>query len=351
MLTPDKLVTRVRAVPWFDDRYYEIVFANGEKDLLVSVSTVVDEWPDDGLARFRGDVGNREADMRMGEAADRGSRIHQACNIIVRGGIVLFQHPDDAPQDGELNEQNRLIIQQCKATDTPYFLMWDQVEFVAAWRFYQWHDRVRPDYMAAEKIVYSLEHRIAGRLDFQAYHEGGTYFVSGAKPVDIPHGVGVWDYKSGYLNEPKFRAQLAGYAECIEQTEGVQVDFTGIIHLKAQTTAKEGIEGVKTIVVGRDQWKEDFGTFLNLKRLFEIKHPNDKPKIFSFPSYLIRGDATRLVPSGFVQPAMSDVVDVAAGPLEPMNVTPGQPEPELALKGEENGKKRYRGKKHDVPVQ
>ena len=102
-------------VSWFDDRFYRcnlskqiitkiqkrIKSINPDYELTVigndiflpSVTTILSSSPKEWLGRWRGQVGNWEADRIMNEALDKGSKIHAAFANLIEGAIILFNNP------------------------------------------------------------------------------------------------------------------------------------------------------------------------------------------------------------------------------------------------------------------
>ena len=83
----------VKLIQWFDSRFYQIQYEENEKqieDYYASTTTKLGASPKLWLAEWRGDIGNREANLRMNEAADRGKRIHNGWYILHNGGIVIY---------------------------------------------------------------------------------------------------------------------------------------------------------------------------------------------------------------------------------------------------------------------
>ena len=53
-------------------------------------AVLTDQWINAETTEIERDIGNREADLRSKEAADRGSRVHHACQSLMEGGRVIF---------------------------------------------------------------------------------------------------------------------------------------------------------------------------------------------------------------------------------------------------------------------
>lgn len=95
-VTPQReggIIKDILQVDFFDNRYYKFTFLNDTVRWIPSVSTKLREWKDDGIDRWRGNVGNEEADRRFEQAGEEGTLVHHACFLLATGGAVLYQPP------------------------------------------------------------------------------------------------------------------------------------------------------------------------------------------------------------------------------------------------------------------
>ena len=79
----------IKQVSYFDEHWYRFE-TNSGVIFLPSVTTKLGVVNKSFLARWRGDIGNREADMRLFEGQERGSRLHRAFETFCKGGTVVF---------------------------------------------------------------------------------------------------------------------------------------------------------------------------------------------------------------------------------------------------------------------
>jgi hypothetical protein len=298
-----ELIKSIKLVSYWDDHYYQATLLNGEKGFLTSVTTYLNALSSDFLPRWRGDVGNREADLRMNEAADRGSRLHYAYTLFARGGVVLFQPPEWQSPDVELKEQNEILIRQCKANDIPFFILHNQDEMVQMNRIAAWFEIVKPEVEASELIIYSLTHDFAGTLDLKFSTTGGKFAVNGADGLELPAGRYIADFKTGQEND-SHALQLAAYLVADEECLGEKVDGAMIIYTNTKT--KKGIEGLKTSFFSRAELDSSFETFKRIQEIWKFQHPNAAPKLFSFKSVEYRPMENDIL-TGFVQPKTQEV--------------------------------------------
>jgi excisionase family DNA binding protein len=263
------------SVEWYDDRYYHLqteVDGQPVDEYLPSVTTYLEAAPKPYLTRWRGDIGNREADRIMREAADRGSRVHHACYTITGGGYVVLDDP----------KHPRYTPAELSAMGENTFVLRDQVEYHMAWKWAEWLRRVRPKVLLSEATVYSLKHFFAGTMDNKLLIDGGVYDVNGSKPVFM-EGTYVHDLKTGKSISDDFWMQLSAYVIGAEEG-GDKIDGAIITHLNAQT--KAGIPGLSTYVRTREELAKDFEDFQAVQKVWRRSNENMKPKIFSLPDFL-----------------------------------------------------------------
>lgn len=276
----------IKQVEWFDDRYYKINVSENKDnpafEYFASATTKLNVVAKPWLARWKGDVGNREADLRMFEAGERGTRIHHAWYTLASGGSVIFnpwQRPNYSPKKIEEmtdKEMGNLAVMQYQDE------MWDVLKLKT------WFDIVKPKILGNEMAVYSLVHKDAGTLDNLFEIVEGDYEINGAKPLRLPSGVYVVDLKTGSLDEDAFM-QLACYANCVNENRKDLQAVTGTLILHTGSSVKKGIEGLATVYHEQSEVDKDFQDFRHAAALWERKNANAKPKIFEFPSLLKLG--------------------------------------------------------------
>src|SRR6185503_8263046 len=98
----------ITLIEYFDDHFYKIEH-EGNTYYCPSVTTKLGVIDKPFLAKWRGDIGNREADMRSYEAANKGKRIHWAWEVILKGGVCIYDawhHPTySAEQIAQLKQE------------------------------------------------------------------------------------------------------------------------------------------------------------------------------------------------------------------------------------------------------
>jgi hypothetical protein len=265
-------------IDWFDDRYYQVT-VNGVTHYLPSVTTKLGIIDKPFLSRWRGDLGNREADLRMHEAGDRGKRIHWAYEIALKGGLVIY-NPWQNPvftADGiqELRDKNHGLVAILQTQDEMLQLTKLQKQF----------DALKPEVLEIERKVYDIERRDAGTIDQVFRIKEGEYLISGAKPLYLAAGVYINDLKTGKSVDNNTWLQLAAYGAMYEALSGVHITGALITHTGA--TIKGGIQGLKTLV--RDRLTllgSDYPDYRHASALWERDHKDDQPETFQFPAMI-----------------------------------------------------------------
>ena len=159
------------------------------------------------LEKWRGDVGNRQADKRRDEAGEHGTAVHSTCGLIMRG-------VDAIPLDDPLLEA--------------------QVD-----AFKTWHDLAILEVLTVEETIYNQAHGYAGTLDERAILKGDR----------LPS---IIDVKTGHFDEDGCRMQTAAY----RTGNGIEAHRRLIVDLKNLKN------GLPTIHEFKDHGS-DLGAFLN----------------------------------------------------------------------------------------
>lgn len=151
------------------------------------VSTVLDIIHEEGLEKWREDVGDEEADRISQESSDLGQRVHAECEKLARqrmcGGSV------------ELDEDL-----------TPY-----------SSAFSAWLDEDVDEVLFSEETVWAVDPVFAGTIDLVIRRKNGN--------------IAVVDIKTSKKIRTKYRLQTTAYVEALAQRHGIQADERGILHL------------------------------------------------------------------------------------------------------------------------
>lgn len=265
----------IKLVDYFNEHWYKI----GES-YIASVTTKLSIERKPNLDRWRGDVGNREADLRMHEAGDRGKRIHYAWWIYLMGGIVLYnpwEHPFYTPQQ----------VEELKKENIWFMVLTSQDEMLQLWKLQRFFEIVNPIILDSEMKIYSLEKDIAGTLDNAFLIEKGTYDVNGSKKLIIPKtGIYIADLKTGKTVDDSVWNQLAPYTYCYEHMRETEV--TGALILHTGSMVKLGIAGLSVPLRTREELEHDLEIYFKIADIWKERNPKAGPEVFSFPSLIKR---------------------------------------------------------------
>lgn len=291
----DSLFGTPVSVEFFDDRFYKVNIKGETKDedsveFYPSITTILGVTRKHGIEHWRGDIGNREADLRMEEAADAGSRIHHACQAILCGGLALYNPRYQPVYSAEQIDEMR------KEFGWKLWVFTRQSEWMSVVRFKQWLEVVKPILVDTERTVWDHENKVAGTMDYLFYIREGEYKINGATPLKLPAGYYVADLKTGKHIDDDAHVQVAKYAQMISRMIiAGDYAFSGenmpelkyvkeglIIHTNANI--KTGIEGLSTKYLPYSETSESAAYFDSA--LFPVwKRKTDaKPRIFNVPT-------------------------------------------------------------------
>lgn len=275
----------VKLIEYFDEHFYALQMEDGNREYFPSVTTKLRAAPKPFLSRWRGDLGNREADFRMYDAANKGKRIHYAVGVFLNDGVVLynpFNHPNYKPE--EIKEIQSKIGQEV-------FILQDQEEMLHVVRFQEWIKRTNAKVVATDMIVYDLKNKEAGTLDFVFDIEAGAYDVNGSKLLKLEKGLYVGDLKSGNEVYDDANMQVAAYSKMYFINGEFPTNFKGamIIHTGAKT--KNGIPGLSTVMRSLEEINADYMDFRHVAAVWNRGNKNAMPRILEFPGMVTKNEA------------------------------------------------------------
>lgn len=271
----------IKLVEWFDDHWYKVKYeVDGQEvvEYIPSVTTKLGVVSKPFIAKWRGDIGNREADLRVFEASERGVRIHHGWYTMTTGGIAIFNPPNKpnytAEQISEFNEIYFGNVAIIRYQDEMHDLV----------KLAKWLYLVKPKIVGSELMVYSLKNKDAGTTDNVFDIEKGEYLVNGKTPLELPRGRYIADLKTGNMVDEDAFWQIACYAKCYEEMGFGEINGGLIIHTGAKT--KKAIEGLATLYRTKEQMEEDYQSYRLAAALWERKNADAKPQTFEFPTLL-----------------------------------------------------------------
>jgi len=263
----------MKQIEWFNEHYYKVITDKGIK-YLPSVTTILSILPKPYLSQWRGNLGNYEANILSAQAKERGSNIHQACNVIAKGGVVL---------PGYNNELNSEFIEIEKYRTFMY--AYSQEEYLQVYRFVKLMDILQPDVIESESKVYNLNVGYAGTLDLLMNIQAGKYKINGTKPIDIPLGVYLCDIKSGKTIPDETWMQIAAYSKAYKLARP-DVNICGGMIIHTNSTTKLSIEGLAVKIKSAEELEEDYNNFLKVFEVWKVNPTVSAPKIFELPEII-----------------------------------------------------------------
>ena len=272
---------KIQMVEYFNEHWYKINLLN-PPEYFPSTTTKLGIIDKPFLAKWRGEIGNREADYRMKEAAQKGSNIHNGWDVMTTGGAVIYQ-----------NKRNpQFTKEEIEDLYSSYLgnlaVIYEQDEQIDLWKLQEWHKRLEPEYLHSEIVLYSITHKEAGTCDkVIRVLKDGFYDINGSSKLFLNAGVYVADLKTGKVVDDTSFMQISDYREmAIEMGLFKREDFSGglIVHTGAKT--RSGIKGLATILRTTEELDQDYIDYRHASDLWLRKHKNDRPDIFEFPAVI-----------------------------------------------------------------
>lgn len=290
---------KLKMVNWFDDRFYSVMMDKKKIDkvqkwissikpdyaltvldnliYLPSVTSILSTAPKEWLGRWRGQVGNWEADRIMNDAMNKGSRIHNAVSEMLRGVIIILNSTKMPEYSAE--QINNIAQESNKGV----LILSEQQEMLEVWRLKKFFDIVKPKVIASEMTVYSETYGYAGTLDMLWYIEAGKYDLGDKVFFEVAEsGNYVLDLKTGGEDDANYPEQLSAYCRAVTECD---VECKGAMIVYTNSKTKKGIEGLKIEQFNLDELRYHFDGFINQYKIWIKKAPK-QPKIFDLPTVL-----------------------------------------------------------------
>lgn len=321
--TPE-IITSVQLVKVFDQHIYWLSTPKGKRVPIPSVTTQLSAVSNDFFPRWRGDLGNQEADQRLHQGSAQGTHIHYAAYIYTIGGAVVFDYPAEVNINNEWREEVRKTIEQCKIKGIRYYILREQEEFRKFLLIKAWKDIVKPIVHYSEVSMGSIEEFAAGTIDeIVELKETKSYAdIAGKKNVILDAGFWINDFKSGFYDKVSVPMQVGEYMYLAEKNLGITCQGAIITHLKAQTGGTNA--GLNTIVISREECFEGRDGFKSAQKLWLKQHPNWEPEVERFLPIAMRPEVEEQLQAGVLLPLPDEEKSAITANLEssPNWVTP-----------------------------
>ena len=277
-------IKEVKRVEYFDSRYYKILYEQKKpkkliEEYLPSVTEILNAYPKDFLARWRGEVGNERADQIVRDALNLGSIVHFGAEVLARGGVVIYN-----PIANPIYKTTAIAKLEKKYKEVCVVRF--PKEYIQLYRIWQLFKILKPTGVQSEQTVFSITHKYAGTTDLLCKIKEGEYMIAGATPLFLEGGIYVCDYKTGKYNSITYEMQLAAYIKAIQESKP-KLDIKGGLLIQPNSEKiKLGVPGLKVTLLGMTQVERRFIHFMNTYEVYKIEKPAPTPKEFSFPSLI-----------------------------------------------------------------
>ena len=279
----------VKMVEFFDQHFYKCVYTptddeGNPKDeeiteYIPSVTSKLQIIEKPFLATWRGDIGNREADLRMVESQDRGSRLHLAWQVFTQGGAVVFN-------DYKKPAYTQQEIVDLEAKFSHIAILRNQGEMYDMMKLQKFLDIIKPTNTFSEMTVYDLVNKDAGTVDNLFEIAEGNYAISGVKPIHLIAGWYVYDLKTGKSAGDTARMQASAYARIVKSMGTIEPIGCIIGHTGA--TTKGGIAGFSADVFFEEEIAEEYQSYRLAADLWLRKNGNKKPVVMEIPTLIFK---------------------------------------------------------------
>lgn len=212
-------------------------------EYVPSVTWILSYYPKgEQFLKFVGENGYEGANQIKVSAGDRGSIVHNACELLMK--------------DGELN-----IDQLVPDRDgNPRELTPDEYEAVMT--FARWYAQTLPEIVAVEMQVRSVKYGYAGTLDIVCKIDGK---------------LGIIDIKTSKSVYPSYELQVSALKQAYEEVTGEKIEWIAIL----QVGYNRNKDGFKFTLI-----EDDFDSFLAVKRIWNKETSGERPHQRDYPMTL-----------------------------------------------------------------
>lgn len=226
-----------------DERFYEV-----KGIYLPAVTWILNSYPKGiGFYKWLASEGWNEAQAIKDTAGDRGSKVHNAIQDLLKGRQVKKEDR----YWSELNSAFELLtIEEWKALLT----------------FQKFWEDKKPKLIATERVCYSDKFKYAGTIDAIIILDGQ---------------VTIADWKTSSKIYPTYPMQVAAYLNAESETGEFKAKQTAIVRLN--TLHKSRYE-LKTF--GMDEIAEHFNQFRDVKGVWSVKNKDKAPDLVELPGQI-----------------------------------------------------------------
>lgn len=236
VLVDGKKLTRITTT---DERWYKV----GER-FLPSVTYIASYYPKSTrYIKWVADQGYKEAELIKIEAGDKGSRVHNACSLALKGEEIRMDSKFSSGEDTEPKE----------LTPEEYSCVMSFVEFL---------NKYQPIIMGVDYTTVNEKEGYAGTVDFKCRLNIDDY--KGVWIVDIKTSKDIW---------PSHEIQISAY-------KNAEKDVTNVAILQV------GYERNKTQKYKFTEVEDQFGIFLSVKNVWAKETAGIEPSQKDYPLFV-----------------------------------------------------------------
>jgi len=212
-----------------------------ENEFVPSVSWISGFYPK-GIAFYKwlADKGWNEAEALKSSAGNKGSKIHQAIESLLKGKEVRMRE----------KFLNRETLQEEELTVD---------EYEAIMSFVDWYNETNPEIVGTEQVVFNDEYGYAGTVDLICRIGDQLYII---------------DFKTGQSIWPEYELQISAYKHAVNLSEDIKLAILQVGYRKNKKLFKF------------TEIEDKFDLFLSAKNIWQNECANIKPKQKDYPTSL-----------------------------------------------------------------
>ena len=226
---------KAKLIDYFSEHWYDI----GDNIILPSVTSILDKTLSKGFAFNQWLMNNgNESKVIAREAAESGSKLHNAIEMMIQGNIV-------SAELGNFTKE----------------------EWVKLNNWVNWHKTLKIQPITTETTVYDEELGYAGTADYICKINGEVWLL---------------DWKTGNNIHDTAHLQVASYWHAWNRKNEPKIQRCGIVHVGASIKAQKDLNNIG-IKVEELNFEQDFEIFKNVLAIYKRLCPNDKAPTSIYP--------------------------------------------------------------------
>lgn len=229
-----------------DERWYPIESKNKETGLpeyqFYPSSSWISGFYPKGIPFYKwlADKGWNEAEAIKSAAGDKGSKVHKAIEMLIKGGTVSM---DTSIVNAETGKEEEITVE----------------EYECVMSFANWANTMKPEFLLQEKTLISKKHAFAGTLDCLA---------------KIGDQLWIIDFKTSQYVWPEHELQISSYKQALTET----TKYSDVKLAILQVGYKRNKNMYKFTEV-----EDKFDLFLHAKAIWSHETEGEKPRQRDYP--------------------------------------------------------------------